>query len=114
MKIDESGMAGRLGETVRHPEHDAFLQPKDILEIRRKVLQKRQFVRTRIPKNRRQAVLTKKIVGGRVNRFHHAILSVKGMRSRARRHTAPSWYTRSSSHGSRSVITPDLGLSDRR
>ena len=57
MKVDEGGPSGRLGETIRHPEHDPFMQSEDIPEIRRKVLQERQFVRARIAEDRRQAVL---------------------------------------------------------
>ena len=73
MKVDEGRPSGRLGETIRHSEHNPFMQSEDIPEIRRKVLQERQFVRARIAEDRRQAVLAKKVVGGCVNRFHGVI-----------------------------------------
>src|SRR3954454_16900067 len=99
MKVDESGPPGRLGVAVGHPEHDPFVQPEDIPEVRRKVLQERQFVRARIAEDRRQAVLAKKVVSGRVNGFHDAIPSIKvEAEPRARGHAALSWYASSSGH----------------
>ena len=56
MKVDEGRPSGRLGETIRHAEHNPFMQSEDIPEIRRKVLQERQFVRAGIAEDRRQPI----------------------------------------------------------
>ena len=69
VQVNQRGFAGGLREPVGHGQHRGFLQPKDIGEIVGEVLQECLLGGTRVTEHRRQAQLTKQVVGHFVDRF---------------------------------------------
>ena len=87
VQADQRGTAGGLRVAVRHPDRHRLLQAEDVAEILRKIPQHRQFGRSGIAEDRRQAKGPQEIEGCRPNRYraicaHIAILVTKTSRMR--------------------------------
>ena len=75
VEVDDGGLAGGLGETVGHPDHDRLLEAEHVAEVAREVGKHRQLGRARVAEHRRHPVGAEEVERRFANRGHGRTLS---------------------------------------